>query len=87
MKTKFHFSTFIILLFLSIDNLLAQTNIFPSTGAAGIGTTTPNASSILDIVSTSKGMLVPRMSKNQCDAIPSPAPGLMIYQTNSPPGF
>ncbi len=62
-------------------------NIFPSTGSAGIGTTTPNASSILDMVSTSKGILVPRMTKNQRDAIATPAPGLLIYQTNSTPGF
>src|SRR5215218_4090660 len=65
----------------------AQTNIFPSTGSAGIGTTTPNASSILDMVSTSKGLLIPRMTKVQRDAIGSPATGLMIFQTNNTPGF
>ena len=62
-------------------------NIFPSSGSAGIGTTTPNASSILDMVSTSKGILLPRMTKTQRDAITSPATGLMVYQTNSTPGF
>lgn len=62
-------------------------NTFPPTGSAGIGTTTPNASSILDMVSTSKGLLVPRMTKAQRDAIASPATGLLIYQTNSSPGF
>ena len=62
-------------------------NTFPSTGSAGIGTTTPNASSILDMVSKSKGMLVPRMTKTQRDAIATPATGLFIYQTNSTPGF
>jgi hypothetical protein len=65
----------------------AQTNIFPSTGAAGIGTTTPDASSSLEINSTSKGLLISRMTKTQRDAIASPATGLMIYQTNSTPGF
>jgi hypothetical protein len=62
-------------------------NTFPSTGAAGIGTTTPNASSLLEIKSTSKGLLIPRMTLTQRNAIASPATGLLIYQTNSTPGF
>ncbi len=62
-------------------------NIFPSTGSAGIGTAAPNTSSILEMVSTAKGLLIPRMTKTQRDAISSPATGLMIYQTNSTPGF
>ena len=65
----------------------AQTNAFPSTGAAGIGTLTPDASSLLDVTSTTKGVLVPRMTKTQRDAIASPATGLLIYQTNTTPGF
>ena len=65
----------------------AQTNTFPSTGAAGIGTTTPNASSLLEIKSTTKGLLIPRMTKTQRNAIASPATSLLIYQTNSTPGF
>jgi hypothetical protein len=39
------------------------------------------------MVSTTKGMLTPRMTKTQRDAIASPATGLLIYQTNSTPGF
>jgi hypothetical protein len=66
--------------------LLAQ-NIFPSSGAAGIGTTTPDASSLLEIKSTSKGLLIPRMTQAQRNAITSPATGLFIYQTNATPGF
>jgi hypothetical protein len=62
-------------------------NTFPSTGSAGIGTTTPNASSILEIKSTTQGMLAPRMTAAQRNAIGSPAIGLLIYQTNSTPGF
>jgi hypothetical protein len=57
------------------------------TGPVGIGTTTPNASSILEMVSNSKGMLVPRMTQNHRDAIVTPAMGLLIYQTNNTPGF
>jgi len=68
-------------------SLQAQTNVFPSTGSAGIGTTSPHASSALEIVSTTKGLLISRMTKAQRDAITTPATGLMIYQTNSTPGF
>jgi len=53
----------------------------------GIGTTTPDASSILEIESTTQGMLTPRMTETQRDAIATPATGLLIYQTNSTPGF
>ena len=48
----------------------------------GIGTETPNASSILELSSTSKGLLVPRMTEAQKNAISSPAVGLLVYQTN-----
>src|SRR5262245_57513944 len=65
----------------------SQTNTFPSTGSAGIGTTTPDASSLLDVQSTSQGVLIPRMTKTQRDAITSPAQSLLIFQTNNTPGF
>ena len=48
----------------------------------GIGTTTPNASSVLDITSTTQGMLTPRMTTAQRAAIVSPADGLMVYDTD-----
>lgn len=69
------------------SNTNAQTNTFPSTGSAGIGTTTPDASALLEMKSTTKGLLIPRMTKSKRDAIVSPANGLMIYQTNNSPGF
>ncbi|MDO7849298.1 YncE family protein [Hymenobacter sp. M29] len=55
------------------------------TGGVGIGTTAPDASAALDIVSTSKGLLLPRVAA--AAAIASPAPGLLVYQTGSPAGF
>ena len=76
-----------ILLAFDALQLQAQTNTFPTTGSAGIGTLSPNLSSALDIVSTSKGVSIPRMTKAQRNAIASPATGLLIYQTNSTPGF
>lgn len=53
----------------------------------GIGTTSPAASSILDVTSTTKGVLIPRMSDVQRIAIPAPAEGLMVYQTTAPSGL
>ena len=47
----------------------------------------PDASSMLDVSSTTKGFLTPRMTANERNAIASPATGLMIYQTNNPAGF
>ncbi len=45
----------------------------------GIGTTSPDSSSILDITSTSQGILTPRMTTAQRLAIVSPAQGLLVY--------
>ena len=53
----------------------------------GVGTTTPNASAALDITSTTKGLLIPRMTTAQRDAISSAATGLMVYQTDGTVGF
>lgn len=43
----------------------------------------PSASSILDIASTTKGLLIPRLTTTQQNAISSPATGLVIYNTDS----
>lgn len=45
----------------------------------GIGVTTPNSSSLLDLTSTTKGLLPPRLTTTQINAIPSPAAGLTVY--------
>src|SRR6187402_2235540 len=47
----------------------------------GIGTVTPNASSVLDITSTTKGLLAPRMTTVERTAIVSPAESLLVYDT------
>lgn len=52
-------------------------------GNSGIGTTVPNSSALLDIEGTSQGMLAPRMTNAQRNAIATPAMGLLIYQTDS----
>jgi hypothetical protein len=49
----------------------------------GMGTTSPNAAALLDITSTTKGFLPPRMTTTQRDAISSPPAGLVIYNTTT----
>jgi hypothetical protein len=58
--------------------LLVSSNLY---GQVGIGTTTPDNSSALDISSTNKGLLVPRLTTSERDLIVSPAAGLMIFNT------
>ncbi len=67
--------------------VFAQTNTFPTTGSAGIGTNAPKPSALLDVQSSTKGVLIPRMTQIQRDAIVNPANGLLIFQTNNAKGF
>ena len=54
----------------------------------GINTTSPDGSAALDIESTSTGVLIPRMTEAQKNAITTPALGLLIFQTDgTSPGF
>lgn len=55
-----------------------------SKGAVTIGEkATPNTKSVLDLRSTTKGFLPPRMTEAQRDAISSPPAGLLIYNTDA----
>jgi hypothetical protein len=66
---------------------LKNTTSAQTSGSVGIGTTTPYANAILDITSTTKGVLLPRLSIDQRDVltpkINATANGLMIYNTTS----
>lgn len=57
-----------------------------NSGNVGIGTATPNASAILDLSSSTQGVLIPRMTASQRAAIANPVAGLVVYQTNANPG-
>jgi len=74
--------TFLILFF--TVSMFAQT-----TGNLGINNTgsNPDPSAMLDIQSTQSGLLIPRMTEAQRNAIASPATGLLIYQTDGTAGF
>lgn len=66
--------------FFLVLNMLILIN-YSSTAQVGIGTSTPDESAQLEINSTSKGLLVPRMSTTQRNSISNPALGLIIYNT------
>jgi len=72
MKNNFKFLFAFAILSLGIAN--AQ---------VGINTTSPNASAALDITSTNKGLLIPRMNATQRDAIASPENSLLIFNTSN----
>ena len=66
--------------------ILTATSTFAQ---VGIGTDTPAASAALEVSSSTnnKGILIPRVTATQKDAISNPAEGLMVYQTSAPAGF
>ncbi|MEO6638451.1 MAG: tail fiber domain-containing protein, partial [Ginsengibacter sp.] len=55
--------------------------------SVGIGTTAPDNSALLELKATDKGFLPPRMTAVEKALIPSPKPGLMIYQTDGTKGL
>jgi hypothetical protein len=67
--------SFLLILFLQISGIM--------NAQVGIGTTNPEISSILDIQSTNRGFLLPRLTTTQRDAISLPATGLLIYNTTT----
>jgi hypothetical protein len=71
-----------------IITLLAAVLVTASTFAqVGINNETPDASAALDITSTTAGLLTPRMTESQRDAISPAATGLLVYQTDGTTGF
>ena len=64
-------------------NAMGNSSIFDNGTSVGIGTSTPNASALLDLTSTSKGLLAPRMTTAQRTAIASPANGLLVFDNST----
>ncbi len=74
-----HFLTGQVLVALSLVLTIstsAQNNV-------GIGTTTPDSSAALDVTANDKGVLIPRLTAVERLAIPSPASGLLVFDTDS----
>jgi len=67
--------------------LLLTTSVFSQSVAINTDGSSAAASAILDVKSTSQGILIPRLSSAQRENIISPATGLLVYQTESPVGF
>lgn len=63
----------------AIGNQIEQLTLTPSGNA--MGTASPNASCLLDMQSTTKGLGPPQMTTTQKLAISSPRSGLMVYDT------
>lgn len=68
------------LLSIAIVPIMAQP-VTDAQGDVGIGTVSPDPSTILELNSTTKGLLIPRMTSTMRDAIVLPATGLTIFNT------
>lgn len=55
--------------------------MYINSGRVGIGTPSPSSSALLDVSSTTKGVLLPRMTTTQINAISNPAEGLTVFNT------
>jgi hypothetical protein len=64
------------------SNSSASSIYIDADGSIGIGTATPDNSAVLDMSSTAKGFLAPRMTLVQIGAIVSPANGLIVFCTD-----
>ncbi|MFC4096332.1 hypothetical protein [Euzebyella saccharophila] len=68
-----------LILFLMLTSLALTV---ASAQSVGINTLTPNAAAALDIESTTGGLLIPRMTTTQMNALSSPPDGLLVYNTD-----
>ncbi|MDF1695538.1 MAG: FISUMP domain-containing protein [Saprospiraceae bacterium] len=76
---KTHFIVLLIIMFYG----------FTLSGQVAVNTdgSTADNSAILDVKSTEKGLLIPRMTEMEKENINSPATGLMVFQTDGTSGF
>ncbi|MEA2066839.1 MAG: hypothetical protein U9O65_07110, partial [Thermotogota bacterium] len=72
----------------SVTQLKTAANLYISgsndnyiNGNVGIGTASPNANAKLDVSSTTKAFMPPRMTTTQKNAISSPTAGMVVYDT------
>ena len=67
--------------------VINSNNLYNDGSNVMIGTTTAEPSSAFTVASTSQGVLLPKMTLSQRDAISNPTSGLLIFQTDNTPGF
>ena len=60
-----------------------STNAVYTTGNVGIGATNPDASAALDVVSATGGVLIPRVTSAERDAIAAPANALLVFNISN----
>jgi len=60
---------------------IAPANIVPYSPNAGVGINTTTPQAILDVVSTSSGILIPRMTTTQKNAIVTPVTSMLVYDS------
>jgi hypothetical protein len=77
-------------LILAVNSTISSTNVSPTDGIltlsglnhnVGIGTQAPNANAMLDVASTTKAFMPPRMTTTQKAAIASPTAGMVVYDS------
>ncbi|MFO7790331.1 MAG: hypothetical protein R6V32_07150, partial [Bacteroidales bacterium] len=81
MRIKYRYFLAGLLLMISYTSLFSQGVAINNDGANADG------SSMLDVKSTTAGMLIPRMTQTERNNIGSPATSLLIYQTDNTPGY
>src|ERR1700744_4131346 len=81
MKTHFLAVMIIVCAVINSNTTYAQGVAVNADGSAA------DASAMLDVKSTTKGLLTPRMTSAQRTGITAPAVGLLVYQTDAPEGF
>lgn len=62
---------------------ISTTSNITATGSIGAGTASPSANAALEVSSTNKGLLLPRLTTSQIATIPLPDPGLLIFNTST----
>jgi hypothetical protein len=80
-------NTLLLLVLIAAIGALHPTQVLAQSVAINADSSAPDPSAILDLKSTVKGFLTPRMTQAQRNIIALPAIGLLIYQTDNTPGF
>src|SRR5688500_14055825 len=84
MMTRYTTSPLLLLLSLLLMTIRAEAQpVADGDGRVGIGTFEPDPAAILDLTSTTMGLLTPRMTTAERDAIVNPPNGLLIYNTDN----